>query len=52
MLIAWPTGIIPYGIPAWEVMSRRVPQDPSIERIVVCFWLYVFGIMFMVMTDA
>jgi steroid 5-alpha reductase family enzyme len=32
-------------------MSRQAPQDPSIERIVVCFWLYTFGIMFMVLTD-
>ena len=48
----WPIALIPYFIPAWQIMSRRAPQDPSIERIVVCFWLYVFGIMFMVLTDA
>ena len=52
MIMPWPVALLPYFIPAWEVMSRRVPQDPSIERIVVCFWLYVFGIVFMVMTDA
>jgi len=52
MILPWPVALIPYFIPMDQIMSRQAPQDPSIERIVVCFWLYVFGIVFMVVTDA
>ena len=51
MLVPWPIALLPYLIPTYQIMTRQAPQEPSIERIVVCFWLYTFGIMFMVLTD-
>ena len=51
-LMPFPIALIPYSLPGYWMMSGQAPQDPSMERIVIAFLLYMFGVMFMIVTDA
>jgi hypothetical protein len=42
--------LIPYWIPGYLLMSKQT-EEPSMERIWTCFYLYIFGVVMMLGSD-
>lgn len=49
-LMPWPIALIPYMMPAYWMVSERI--EVSNERIFVALFLYVNGVVVMLLTDA
>jgi protein-S-isoprenylcysteine O-methyltransferase Ste14 len=47
----WFVALLPYTYSGYYMMSGQANQNPSPERIFVCVWVYVTGIVFMLGAD-
>lgn len=54
-LMPWPIALGPYMLPGYWLMSRQTPdsaQNPTPERLFICLMLYIWGLVFVMLTDA
>ena len=54
-LLPWPIAMVPYMLPGYWMMSRQgteTVQNPSGERMFISLILYIFGLVFVMLTDA
>lgn len=50
--ISWLTVLGPYLVPAYKLASNEVSNDISIDRFVICALMYIFGVVFMLLSDS
>jgi hypothetical protein len=51
LMLPWPIALIPYYYIGYWMMSGTDNRDPSPERIFCATQLYIFGVIFMLLTD-
>ena len=50
--IAWAAVLGPYLIPAFRLASGAANNDVSFERAWICYLIYIFGVVIMLLADS
>ena len=50
--MSWLVVLGPYLVPAYRLASRQASNDVSVERFWVCAYIYVVGIVTMLLSDS
>jgi protein-S-isoprenylcysteine O-methyltransferase Ste14 len=50
-VLPYPTFLLPYCLAGYLMCSNQANQNPSPERLAICVWMYIFGLVLMMGTD-